>query len=94
MTEMSALSLDDVHAFFDAVLQQDDAILKRIEEGPDDARIEQQQFVFSLAALLQLLDKPETSMKAFRKLLYSSGLNRQLHARGAKITKIQCIIVL
>ena len=83
---MSALGLDDVHAFFESVLQQDEATLKRIEDGPDDARIEQQQFIFSLAALLQLLDKPETSIKAFRKLLYSSDLNHQLRSRGAQIT--------
>ena len=80
------LSLDDVQEFFKAVLQRDEATLKRIEDGPDDARIEQQQFVFSLAALLELLDKPETSMKTFRKLLYSSELNRQLRTRGAEIT--------
>ena len=78
--------LDKLREFFEAVLRHDEETLRRIEAGPDDARIEQQQFIFSIAALLELLDPSgETELKAFRKMLYTSELNRELGEKGAQI---------
>ena len=84
------LALDDVRQFFDSVIVGEDAVLQRIERGPENVWIEGQQFVFSIAALLALLE-PEggTSLKVFKNLLYSSKLNRELGALGAEIIVYQ-----
>ena len=84
---LAMLCADDVHDLFEAVLQRKADALQRIEAGPENARIEEGKFVFTIAALLAILD-PEgsTDLKTFHKLLYSSELNRELRARGAEIT--------
>ncbi len=79
--------LKHVHEFFDAVLAADEKVLQRIEAGPANAWVEQQTFVFSLAALLALLDcDSEMTLTAFKKLIYCSELNLELRDRGAEIT--------
>ena len=81
------LDSDKLRNFFEAVLHHDEKTLRRIEAGPTDARIEQQQFIFSIAALLELLDPDgDIELKAFRKMLYTSELNRELGEKGALIT--------
>lgn len=81
------LTSDKLCIFFEAVLRHDDKTLQQIEAGPADARIEHQQFIFSIAALLELLEPDgKTGLKAFRKMLYSSELNRELRDKGAQIT--------
>ena len=81
------LDSDKLREFFEAVLHHDEETLRRIEAGPTDARIEQQQFIFSITALLELLDpQGEIELKAFRKILYSSELNRELGEHGVQIT--------
>ena len=78
---------ETLREFFEAVLRHDSETLARIESGPADARIEQQQFIFSISALMGLLDPHgETEAKTFRKLLYTSELNRELRERGAQIS--------
>ena len=79
--------LKHLHEFFDGVLAADEIVLHRIETGPENAWVEQRAFVFSLAALLTLLDSEgEMTLKAFKKLIYSSELNRELSDHGAEIT--------
>lgn len=81
------LTSDKLCIFFEAVLRHDAKTLQQIEAGPADARIEYQQFIFSIAALLELLEPDgKTELKAFRKMLYTSELNRELREKGAQIT--------
>ena len=80
------VTLNQVRAFFEGFLQGDAEVLRRIETGPADAFVEDGQFVFSLAALLEILDsKGDMELKAFKQLLYTSELNRELGAAGAEV---------
>jgi hypothetical protein len=81
------LNHETLREFFEAVLREDSETLARIEASPANTRIEQQLFIFSISALLELLDpRGETELKTFRKLLYTSELNRELRERGAQIS--------
>ncbi len=80
------VTLNQVRAFFEGFLQGDVEVLRRIEAGPAEAYIENGQLVFSLAALLEILDsKGDIELKAFKQLLYTSELNRELGESGAEI---------
>ena len=81
------LNHSDLLQFFESVLDGDTETIHRIDHGPAEARIEHRHFIFSIAALLEILDpQGKTGMKAFRRLLYTSELNRELGARGAEIS--------
>jgi hypothetical protein len=78
--------IDEVRALFEAVLLQDKRVLRRIEDCPGEAWLEQGKFVFSLSGLLAVIDpQGDGDAQQFRKLLYSSRLNQELRAGGAEI---------
>ena len=80
------VTLDQVRALFEGFLQGDVGVQRQIDTGPAEVFVENGQLVFTLAALLQLLDsKGDMDLNAFKQLLYTSELNRELGLKGVEV---------
>ena len=76
--------------FFEGFLNQDLLVLDRINAAGEGVMVRDGEFIFSLEGLYRLTDPSQVEdFRGFRKMLYSSSLNRDLRGLDAEIVLYQ-----
>ncbi len=84
------MTITDIMEFFEGFLNQDPLVLSRINAAGEGVFVRDGEFVFSLEGLYRLTDpKQSDDFRGFRKMLYSSSLNRDLRNLDAEVVVYQ-----
>lgn len=84
------MTISEIMQFFEGFLNRDPLVLERINAAGENVRIHDGEFIFSLEGLYRLT-KPRQGddFGGFRKMLYSSNLNRDLRSLDAEVVLYQ-----
>jgi hypothetical protein len=84
------MTIVEIMQFFKGFLNQDPLVLKRINAAGENVLLGDGELIFSLQGLYRLTDpKQGHDFPGFRKMLYSSSLNRDLRSLDAEIVLYQ-----